>query len=244
MLTVAVVIALSALVQGLSGFGFGMLAIALLSPLIGYRDAMGLLVVLNVFINLCNFAFHGVRFSWKGTGGVIGGLLVGVPVGMFCVTVLNEHVLFILLGLFLAYSAGTVLWSKARGRPVAGPGRGWVAGGLSGFFGGGFNAGGPPMVNYCFRGEESFFACKQRFAALVFLMSIYRFALAGPVGLEMPVSWSWVALLCGVVLASFTVGFVLSRKVSGELMKTVVYSFLLLLGVVFVVKHLTPWVTL
>ncbi|WP_221031962.1 sulfite exporter TauE/SafE family protein [Actomonas aquatica] len=230
-----VLVALSALVQGLSGFGFGMLGMALLSPVIGYRDALALLVVLNLFINFCNLAFHGLRFSWQGTGGVIGGLAVGVPAGMFLVTLLDERILFVLLGVFLVYAAGTFLWRKLRGGPVPGVGNAWLAGGLSGFFGGGFNAGGPPLVNHCFRGDEPFFECKKRFAAMVFLMSVYRLVLSGPAGLHLPVGWGALAGLCGAVLVGFSGGFFLSRKVNSDQMKNAVYGFLLLLGAYFVI---------
>lgn len=146
-LIVAVLTAAGA-VQGASGFGFGLVAVSALSGMIPLKQASVMLVLASLSMNLYIFARLRGHFSLDRMAWMLGGAVIGVPLGVWLLVQADEAVLRRLLGavLLLTVAQRFVPWIKRkRWHPV------WVGGpcGLfSGALSGAFATGGPPAVAY------------------------------------------------------------------------------------------------
>ncbi len=149
---ICLVLAVSGFIQGLSGFGFAIVAMAVLPWLTGDFQTSFTLVALNslvipglimlntrkafrfrpamaLAIGAVAGTFLGFHFMHRNVGGVVfirvfGGVLILFAVADFILT--------------RAFSYTMPKWM------------GWPCGVLGGFFGGAFNIGGPPMVAYAY----------------------------------------------------------------------------------------------
>jgi uncharacterized membrane protein YfcA len=145
-LIVAIIFA-AALAQSLTGFGFALIVMPLLTIVLGIRTAAPLvaLAALTVYtVNLIRYR-QAIKFQEVWRLGVASA--VGVPVGIWLLSTADEDLVMRVLGVILvAYAAYSLLQPSAR-RALA---QGWVypAGFLAGCLGGAYNTPGPPVIVY------------------------------------------------------------------------------------------------
>ncbi len=136
--------------QGLTGFGYGLVAIALLPMLMNLKEAVALAALLNLVVCVRTFLSMRAHYSWRQGLGLVIGACLGVPVGTFAMVRLDEVVLLrILGGLMLLFSANELILGRRkllRLSPALGFPFGLASGGLSGAFG----VGGPPAIAYTY----------------------------------------------------------------------------------------------
>lgn len=204
-LSCALVLSLAGFAQGLTGFGFGLVAIALLPLLLSLKEAVTLATLLNLVVCARTFISLRAHYSWRQGLGLVVGACLGVPLGTFLLVRLNEVVLLRTLGVsMLLFSANELL--LARSKPLRlssklGLPFGLVSGGLSGAFG----VGGPPAIAFTYSQSWS----KEQIVALlqvVFgLCALLRLLLLGNAGfLTTPLLhaglWSVLPLLAAIAL--------------------------------------------
>jgi uncharacterized membrane protein YfcA len=180
---VIVVICLAGFTQGLSGFGFGLVAMPLLLLLMNLREAAALTVLLNLLV--CGMTFFSIRnhYSLRQGLGLVVGTCLGVPLGVYALVRLNDVLLLRVLGAamvlmcaheFILARAHSIHMSPRLGLPF-----GLLSGSLSGAFG----MGGPPAVAFTYSQPWS----KEQIVALlqvVFgLSAVLRLVLLGSAGL-------------------------------------------------------------
>ena len=145
-LIVAIVFA-AALAQSLTGFGFALIVMPLLTIVLGIRTAAPLvaLAALTVYtVNLVRYRRAiNVQEVWR--LGVASA--AGVPVGIWLLSTADEDLVMRMLGVILVAYAGYSLLQPSARRGLA---RGWVypAGFLAGCLGGAYNTPGPPVIVY------------------------------------------------------------------------------------------------
>jgi hypothetical protein len=145
-LIVAIVFA-AALAQSLTGFGFALIVMPLLTIVLGIRTAAPLvaLAALTVYtVNLVRYR-RAIKVQEVWRLGVASA--VGVPVGIWLLSTADEDLVMRILGIILvAYAGYSLLQPNAR-RALA---QGWVypAGFLAGCLGGAYNTPGPPVIVY------------------------------------------------------------------------------------------------
>ena len=76
-----VVLALAGFVQGLTGFGFGMVAMGLLPLVIGLEQALAVATLAGLATTLTTTGLTLKHLHWPSTGALWFGTVVGVPVG-------------------------------------------------------------------------------------------------------------------------------------------------------------------
>jgi uncharacterized membrane protein YfcA len=179
----AVVISLAGFAQGLTGFGFGLVAIALLPLLMSLKEAVALAALLNLVV--CGMTFLSVRahYSWRQGLSLVLGACLGVPLGTYLLVHLDEVSLLRGLGtLMLLFSANDLMLRRARSFHLS-PRLGFPFGLLSGGLSGAFGAGGPPAIAFTYSQNWS----KEQIVAVlqtVFgLSAIVRLLLLGSAGL-------------------------------------------------------------
>jgi uncharacterized membrane protein YfcA len=77
------VICLAGFAQGLTGFGFGLVAISLLPLMMNLKEATALTALLNLVV--CSMTFYSLRrhYHWRRGWGLIVGASLGVPLGVY-----------------------------------------------------------------------------------------------------------------------------------------------------------------
>ena len=171
------VCAAASVTQSVSGFGFGIVVVALL-PLFGVPIQhvvvlVTLVVGVNIVIGLWQVRRHA---RWRSVVWLAVAIPFGIPVGMVVLTAGREWewALRGLLGGVLVFAAVEPLFLRRRQAPAPATRRwGLLAGFLSGLLGGALSTGGPPIVIYVFRRQWS----KEATKAAIMLLFVETVAL-------------------------------------------------------------------
>jgi uncharacterized protein len=147
---VCVIFFLAGFSQGLSGFGSILVSIPLLSILLDIKTVIPLTALAGVVVS--GILLHQLRqvLDWKRIYPFLLGAILGVPVGVFFLKVVDKTLIEWVLGLTLvSYSVYGILFNASRGKKVelsdiwAYP-FGFAAGCLAGVF----SAAAPPIIIY------------------------------------------------------------------------------------------------
>lgn len=145
------VVFVAAALQGLAGFGFGLVCMGVLPLFVPARLAVVLISVLRAAPALTLLIQLRRELSLRRVAPLLLGALLGVPLGVWFLASASPTGVRLVLGLVLS---GYALWALGRRAPEVQedppPRRGWalLAGWIGGVLGGGFNTGGPPVVLY------------------------------------------------------------------------------------------------
>ena len=144
---IVVVVFSAALVQTLSGFGFALLVMPIVTILIGLRAAAPLVALVGLTLYIINFIRYRRAISFRELLRLGVACALGVPVGIWALIHVDESIIKPVMGLILiAYAVYTLL------RPTAPrlDSQWWVypAGFAAGCLGGAYNTPGPPVVVY------------------------------------------------------------------------------------------------
>jgi uncharacterized protein len=230
LVSVAGVLALAGFAQGLTGFGFGLIAMGLLPLVVGLDEAQAVATLTGVVacvamtgVALRHVQWSSVRHLWLST-------ILGVPLGYFVLTMFSPSVVIRLLGLAICllvfFEIFVTRWYAVRLPDWSG----WCIGLASGALSGAFNIGGPPLVAYVF---DRPWSKEQQVATLssVFVASgLMRSALLlghGRIHESTCISSVWAIL---PMLAAIVCGNRLLKYIPQQHLRNGIYAVLLLLG--------------
>ncbi|MCO4773390.1 MAG: sulfite exporter TauE/SafE family protein [Deltaproteobacteria bacterium] len=131
--------------QGVLGFGFGLMAAGLLPWLLGVKGAVPVVATMALLVNgtlMVRFRHH---VSFGDARPLILGALVGAPIGVFALRSASPGHLMVALGLVILAYVGRTLSRRTTPEPM-GSVSGAVLGTLAGVLGGAFSTAGPPSV--------------------------------------------------------------------------------------------------
>ncbi len=144
---VTIIVFLAALVQTLSGFGFALLVMPLITIIVGLRTAAPLVALAGMTlygVNLIRYrqAIHVRKVLRLGAAS-----LLGIPVGLWALANVDESIIKPLLGMVLTAYAVYRLINPSGSRVCS---RRWAypAGFIAGCLGGAYNTAGPPVIVY------------------------------------------------------------------------------------------------
>lgn len=149
LLLAALIVAGAAAVKGAIGFGFPLIAIPLLSTILGPRIAVPVVAIPTLLSNVFLVSRGGFSRATASLGLVLGGIVLGTPAGAMLITVLEPRVLSILVGaVALVYALATAfrltVLIPAGVRLPAAP----VVGVLAGVMGGVTGISSPLLASY------------------------------------------------------------------------------------------------
>ena len=228
----------AAFVRSALGFGDAVIAMPLLTMVIGLKTASPLVAFIGPTISVLVLARGWRKVDLKPAVRLIAASALGIPVGVYGLARLPEEPLKVALGaLILFYGVFGLARPGARIRSERAwlP---WLVGGTAGVLGGAYNTSGPPVVAYgMLRGwpPESFRATLQGYFLPTGLMILAGHGLAGLWTAEVLRSYlhSLPALVAGVAL-----GGLLNRKLTHALFAKLVYGSLAVMGLVLLVRAL------
>jgi uncharacterized protein len=235
LLTVAT-LALAGFVQSLTGFGFGLVAMALLPLFLPFKEAYFIIIIPNLVVCGLNFAANHRHFVWRQGLGLFLGSCLAVPIGFYTMLNLKAGWLMFGLGLLICVFASSELLMAKR-RPLKLPEKaGWPMGLASGALSGAFNMGGPPAVAYVYSQAWT----KEHIVALLQLVfgasSIIRLCLMQGVGM-ITGRLLWISLLAILpLLGAIYAGNLALRWIKREHLRVLVFVFLLVIGLKYIFK--------
>jgi uncharacterized membrane protein YfcA len=228
-----IVVFCASFVQTLSGFGFALMVMPLVTLALGLRTAAPLVALAGLTLYAINLLRHRAAFNLKEVLPIGVAAALGVPIGVWVLANADENLVRQLLGLILVAYA-----SYALVRPQAPPlrSRRWAypAGFAAGCLGGAYNTPGPPAIVYgSLRRwpKDEFRAAMQALFLLTGLLVVASHVVARHVTADVLHLYLYAAPALGLgVLA----GSRADRWVDGNRFRTLVNGMVLVLGVALV----------
>ena len=236
-LTAAIVITCGAAVcQSLTGFGFALVMLPLLSLVWDVKSAVVTTSVLST-ISLLPLALQARRHVRLATTlAMVAGSLVGTPVGLWILEWIDPQALKIFVGVvviaasIIAYRVRQVKAMQARAVPAA------VTGVMSGVLGGSTSMGGPPAIFYVMGTEPNVEIFRGTLISFFLLSGLYRvggFAVVGRVTMD-------VARISAITLPAMALGLLagvwLRPRVPEETFRLLVLLILILTSVAVIIS--------
>jgi len=228
--SVVAALALAGFVQGLTGFGFGLIAMGLLPLVVGIDEAQAVTTLAGIAACLALTGLTLRHVRWSGVGPLWLSTLVGVPIGFGLLALLPRTLVFRSLGLAICLMvAFELIVSRRRGARLPD----WSCyciGLVSGALSGAFNIGGPPLVLYIF---DRPWSKEQQVATLscVFVASgLVRLGLLLTHGRIHDSTWISTGWAVVPMLAAIACGNRLLNHIPQRYLRGGVYAILLALG--------------
>jgi len=236
----AAAIFVASFVQGLTGFGSGIIALTLLAMMWEIQFVVAITAVFSIFIclYLAWRLWEHIRFSEILP--LLAGAAIGVPLGVMALTRLDPRIIKGCLGVFLMAYAAWSLLSKEQERPPISKTWAFPSGMGAGLLSGAFNTGGPPVVLYgnerqwspnAFRGNI------QGFFAPCAALTLTLYALNGVITRD---TLAWNLKLFPFLIVGMVIGDRLAAGVQPGPFRKILLLSLLAVGVVFLRAFFLP----
>jgi uncharacterized membrane protein YfcA len=211
---VALIVFCAAVVQVLSGFGFGLMTVPLMTLVITTREAVVVSTLLGVVLSSWQ-AWHQRADAVRPLVlRMAGAAYVGMPLGLWVFVAVDDHTLRLLLG--IAVLASVVLLARRINLHHVGPGLDLGAGFLSGVLNTSLSTNGPPLV-FVLQARQleppAFRATISQVFAWSNVVGLTLFLVAGKVTIDGVVA---AAVALPALIVGQLVGFPLRRHVHGE----------------------------
>jgi len=142
----AFIFLLAGLKQGLTGFGLGIVAMALLPMIVPVPEAMAAVTLIGAISILGNLGPFWKAVVWREATPLIIGMIVGIPCGIFMLRSISPEAITRILGAVLLLTCATQAFLPKNQNLHLPKFLGLPMGILGGALGGAFNMGGPPVL--------------------------------------------------------------------------------------------------
>lgn len=228
------VLFVAALIKSTFGFGESLVAIPLLTLVLGIQTAAPLVSLMAATITAVIVAQNWQRMDFRATRQLILAAAIGVPVGVWGLRTLPESWLRIGLGLLLIF-IGLYYLTKPTLAALNGDHWAYLFGFLAGLFGGAYNMASPPVVVYGAMRRWS----PEHFRVMLqgFFLPVSLLILVGQAGAGL---WTrqvlgLFALSIPVMAAAYWLGSYLNRTMSTQRFDRFLYGGLVVLGIMLLV---------
>ena len=226
---VVLTIFLAIFTQSLTGFGTGLVSMALLPALVDIRTAAPLVALTAGTLEFALVIRYRDTLNIQSVWQLLLAAIVGIPLGIELLRNLDERVVLTCLGILLVayplYVFGSPQLPKLEGRPWP-----YAFGFVAGLLGGAYNTSGPPLI---------IFGDSQRWAHAEFKANLQGFFLLNDVlvitshalsGNLTPAVWQYYLLTLPGVALGMVGGLALGRLINPATFRTIVLALLIVLG--------------
>lgn len=225
---------LAGFTQGISGFGAGLVAMPLLTLLLGIKTAVPLSMLNGLVITgFLSLQLKG-HIDWRKILPLLIGSAPGIFLGALLLKHLNSDLLQLAMGIFIALYAIYSLTSRPQPRAMS-PLWGYAAGFLTGTISSLFSAGGPPAVIYVSLTGWAKDEIKATLSAFFFaggIVAAIGHAMSGLTTSAVLQDFAWTVPM---TLAGVFAGSLLYRRIRQQTYITVMLWLLILMGVMMIV---------
>ena len=236
-ITILLVVCLASVVQGVAGFGFGIVTISMIPLVLGFRDSISLMTLLMVAVSIMMFFRTRREFNWKDCKNIIPGLVLGVPIGVYIVVVVDEALILKIFGVInIIIGLHYLLYNRRKGKAI--PEVFAFPVGLSGgLLAGAFNMGGPPLIAYLYSRPWDLDRIKSVMSTAFLATTFLRLPFVGLTAerVDLVLLLFLAALVPIWIFMNF--GFSLARKFTAQGLRNAVYTYLTLIGCYYLFIH-------
>ena len=229
---IAIVTLVAACVQGVTGFGFGIVAMVFLPSFLLYTEANVLSSILSTVTSALILIKAYKNINWKNLVFTLLGSLFANYFAISFVKGAENQLLKLLLGIALLILSIYFFFFSNKIKIRATWYAGLIAGTISGVMSGLFSIGGPPVVIYYMQSEENtddYLATISAYFVLSGIISVSMKAASGFITTN--VLWGVVIGLVGMLVGSFLA--MLTRKKSNpQVIKKCVYAVMAVSGLI------------
>ena len=230
----AAVIAAACFVQGLAGFGIGLVSLAFLPLLMSPADAIVLMTLYATVFTVIIFLPLRRDFTLHGMVELVVGSVVATPAGVWLLAVLPPTTLTRLIGLMLLVIVGLEwvgLYPQLRGRSW-----GLAAGLIAGLLGGAIGTPGPPVILYAAAQDWSARTVKANVQAFLIVnqaVILIGYWWAGLLDREV---WRLTWLYAVPAVVGLAAGMLLFTRLDRVRFRRVVFAVLFVSGLVLLIR--------
>jgi len=231
----AAVIAAACFVQGLAGFGIGLVSLAFLPFLMSPAEAIVLITLYAAVFTVVIFIPLRRDFTLRGMTELVAGTILATPAGVWLLAGLPPDVLKRLIGLVLLVIVA-LEWLGLYPERLRGRGWGFGAGLAAGLLGGAIGTPGPPVILYAAAQDWSPRTVKANIQAFLIVNQaaiLLGYWWAGLLDREI---WRLTWLYAVPAVAGLAAGMLLFNRLDRERFRRVVFAVLFVSGLVLLVR--------
>lgn len=223
-------IAFSAYLRGITGFGFGIAAVPLLSVILAPAEAVPVVLVLQLFVGLGSLPACHRHADWRSIGLLAASAVLVTPAGIYLLTVLPANGSRLIISILVCLAV-IVLWSGFALRRMPGIPATLGIGIVSGLCNGVAAMPGPPVILFYLSSPLEVAASRASMIIFFIFSAIAALAVAVPAHLVT----LHILLLTAILMPALALGSYLSERQFGRMAassyRTLALSSLLAIGV-------------
>jgi uncharacterized protein len=224
------IVFLAVFTQSLTGFGSGLVSMALMPNVIGVRTAVPLVAMITGTLEFFLLIRYRAAFQLGNVWRMTITSIIAIPIGVWALRNISEQVLLPILGIIMTGYALYALFNFKLPK-LEHPGWAFLAGFLAGLLSGAYSVGGPPVIIYgnC-RGwkPDEFKSNLQGFFLVNDALAVINHGLAG--NLTPLVLRGYVWVLPAIALGFFA-GTRLDRYLEPQRFRKIVLVMLVIMGI-------------
>ncbi|PTN08304.1 sulfite exporter TauE/SafE family protein [Mangrovibacterium marinum] len=233
------VILMASLLKGMTGFGFALLALPILTIFFPMQALVPAMTLFNLFTSLYILANIKLKVDYKYLVPMLLASFIGIPAGVQILQYLPERTMELTTGISIFSLSMVFLLSGSKEIPESRKKKPIVfAGFLSGFMASSMSIGGPPIALAMNRKGYT----KERFRKMFALVSVINAVIATVLyvakGIFVAFSLKFAAFLFPVMLLGSRLGDLLSNKVNQAQFKKMILYLNMVLGLFIVARIL------
>ncbi len=216
--------------QGMTGFGFALVSIPMLSMLMELREAValgalgGLVVNIYLIIKLRSFVKF---FDLKN---LIIGSVVGIPLGTYVLNYLSPHILKTILGIIIVVFVFLSVFKIIKQRNIS-TNWGYLFGFTSGLLGGALNTNGPPILIYFYLNGYDKFKQKASITGFFLIASVFIVSSHALTGITSTSTLKNFGYALPFILSGISLGSRAFGKISTLIYDRIILGFLFLVSI-------------
>lgn len=219
----------AAFTQGMTGFGFAMVSLSMLSVFMTINEAVPLAALSGAVVNVYLIVKLKHHIDLREVKNLIIGAVIGIPIGSYVLTVsspeLLEFVLGVVIIIFVFLSATKIVKQVGLHKKW-----GYLFGLSSGILGGSLNTNGPPVLIYFYLHGFDKFKQKASITGFFIFTSAMVVATHAVTGITtgiifMSFVYHLPFIICGILIGNYYFD-----KISTSLYNKIILGFLLVMG--------------
>ena len=222
-------LACAGFVQGLSGFGFGMVSMSLMPLFMSIKQAAVISTVFTLMSTIVTYARHYRAYHWRLGVGFAISLCAGLPLGVYLLQRSSEEVLTRVMGAFMLAYVTREFFRRGKAPPRSAA---WTIpwGLFSGAMSGAFNLGGIPSAAYAYSqtwSRDQVMAFLQLTISLSCILRMFFYQSAGLAG---GISWLHALILAVPVYGAIWLGHLTLNRLHPQSTRKGIFIFIGLSG--------------
>jgi uncharacterized membrane protein YfcA len=232
----ALALMLAGFVQGMTGFGFGLVSMSIMPLVIGVKQAAAISTIFSFLATITTFIRHFRDYQWRLGFTFLVSVCIGVPFGVYVLDRAGETLLLRVLGvIMLLFAARDFFWSKGS-KSI--PTMFTVPLGLfSGALSGAFNLGGIPTAAYAYAHPWSRGQIMAFLQVMITVSCALRVILYSRFGYFKDIGFGPALLLIIPLYVAIWLGHAALGRIQPGLMRRIVFSFIAVAGAYYLFIH-------